>query len=481
MTERSRFLNIRRTLCCWCAIATTVALIAFVSVASAQSTVELASVDRAYENPASAPGNAVLTAKDEKFLDDLEQRGIQFFIDNSNPKTGLMRDRSDARGGREIKQQDDVASIASVGFGLTCFCIASNRGWMPKQEAYDRCLKVIRFLHDHGLQEHGTFYHWVNMETGQREWNSEVSNIDTALLMTGVLTARQYFPKTELAKLATELYDNVDWTWLLRPDGTLSMGWKPEEGMLKAAWTQFNEGPLIYLLGLGSPTHPLPKSSWEAWKRKPVKTFYGLTYLICPPLFTHQYPQCWFDLRGLRDQYADYFRDSQLATIAQRQWMMEDLSKQFPDYGPNMWGLTASDYVNGYTAWGGPPKQGPIDGSVVPAAVAGSLAFEPRLCLDALEYMKQKYGEKAYLKYGFVDAFNPAKMWYNKDVISIDVGPTVLIAENCRSGFVWKLFMSAPEAQAGIKAAGFRALNDQEKQKLSTTSLFFTEESSSGD
>ncbi|HWB55202.1 MAG TPA: glucoamylase family protein, partial [Tepidisphaeraceae bacterium] len=323
-----------------------------------------------------------------------------------------------------------------------------------------------------GLQEHGTFYHWVNMRTGAREWKSEVSNIDTALLIAGVLTARQYFPDTELAKLANELYDNVDWTWLLKPDGTLCMGWHPEDGFINATWGQFNEGPLIYLLGLGSPTHPLPASSWAAWKRDPVTTYAGLTYMHCAPLFTHQYPECWFDLRDVRDEYADYFRDSQLATIAQRQWTANDLSKEFSDYGPNMWGLTASDSEHGYTAWGGPPKQGRIDGSVVPAASAGSLGFEPRICLDALEYMKQQYGDKAYLKYGFVDAFNPENKWYNKDVISIDVGPTVLMAENCRSGFVWKVFMSSPEMRAALKKAGFRSLSPEDKTRLSTTSLF---------
>jgi hypothetical protein len=199
-----------------------------------------------------------------------------------------------------------------------------------------------------------------------------------------------------------------------------------------------------------------------------------MTFIQCPPLFTHQFPQCWFDLRGLRDEHADYFRNAQLATLAQRQWTIDELSKRFPTYGPNVWGLTASDYAEGYTAWGGPPAQGPIDGTVVPCAAAGSLAFEPRLCLDALKEMKQRYGEKGYVKYGFVDAFNPATGWYNADVIGIDVGPTVLMAENCRSGFVWKLFMSSPEAQAAIKAAGLRPYGADEASALSAskTSLF---------
>jgi hypothetical protein len=420
-----------------------------------------------FEDPASVPGKSVLSPEDEKFLDDLQRRGIQFFIDSTDPETGLMSDRAKADGSKP----GDVASIASVGFGLTALCIGVERGWMARQEAYERSLRVLKFLRDRATHEHGHFYHFMEMSTGRRVWECEVSNIDTALLMAGVLTVRQYFPDSELAKVANELYERVEWTWLLEPDGRLKHGWKPETGFLDAHWGAYSEGPvLIHLLGMGSRTHPLPASSWNAWKREPVLTYAGLTFIQCPPLFTHQYPQCWFDLRGMRDEHADYFRNSRLATIAQRQWTIDELQKRFPTYGPNIWGLTASDSKNGYRAWGGPPAQGPIDGSVVPCAPAGSLAFEPRICLDALKEMRQRYGEKGYLKYGFVDAFNPETGWYNPDVIGIDVGPTVLMAENCRSGFVWKTFMSAPEAQAALKAAGLRK-DDDPSAPAPTTSI----------
>jgi hypothetical protein len=349
-------------------------------------------------------------------------------------------------------------------------------------------------------------------------WNCEVSNIDTALLMAGVLTVRQHFPNTDLAKLANELYERVEWPWMLNdrggevraePDlptdsparappskapapGTpwpllLRGGWKPEEGFLKAEWGAYSECPTtIILMGLGSRTHPLPAKAWSAWRREPVFTFAGLTYIQCPPLFTHQYPQCWFDLRGLRDDYANYFKNSQLATIAQRQWSIDELAKQFKTYGPDIWGITASDGPNGYKAWGGPQPDGEldpdIDGVVVPCAAAGSIVFEPKICLDALKAMKQKYGEKAYVKYGFVDAFNPASGWYNPDVIGIDVGPTIVMAENCRSGFVWKTFMSSAEAQRALEAANFRPIDPQHDAALQTTSLFTRRaESGSGD
>lgn len=433
-----------------------------------ETAVQLAAQSRALANRDNPPGKGIFSPDDEKFLDDLQRRGIQFYIDEADPVTGLMPDRAKADGSKG----GDVASIASVGFGLTALCIGEHRGWIDRQDAYDRCFKVLRFLRDHGAQERGTFYHFLHMRTGQRAWNCEVSNIDTALLMAGVLTVRQHFPGTELARLADELFNRVEWGWLMTEDGTLSMGWKPEEGFIKAKWDHYSEGaPLILLLGMGSKTYPLPPEAWKAWRRDSRFTYAGLTYLQCEPLFTHQYPQCWFDLRGLRDDFMDFYRNSQLATIAQRQWTIDELSKKYPWLGPNVWGLTASDTAEGYRAWGGPPgNPAEIDGSVVPCAAGGSLAFEPALCLAVLRELHAKYGERSYLKYGFVDALNPGKEWYNADVLGIDVGPTVVMAENARSGFVWKTFMSSPEAQAALKAAGFRPLTEEELA-VTTSSL----------
>jgi hypothetical protein len=441
--------------------------------ASSASAVELATAAKVFDSPSAPPGSTVLTSDDEKFLDDLQQRSLRFFIDEADRVTGLMPDRAKASGGAV----NGVSSTASVGFGLTALCIGVERGWIPKQDAYDQCLRVLKFL---GTlpHEHGHFYHFIDMRSGQRVWNSEISNIDTALLMGGVITVRQYFPNNELAKFANDLNERVEWTWLMESNGLLRHGYRPESGFIDSHWGAYSEGPvLIHLLGMGSRTHPLPASSWKAWKREPVMTYAGLTYIQCPPLFTHQYPQCWFDLRGLRDDFADYFRNSQLATIAQRQWCMDELGKRYPTYGPEVWGITASDGPDGYKAWGGPDPKGEkdedINGVVGPAAAAGSLPFEPRLCLKALQNMHQKFGTMAYVKYGFVDAFNPGSNWYTSDVIGIDVGPTVVMAENCRSGFVWKVFMSSEEAQKAVKAAGFRPLGPQEADQA-TTSLFNT-------
>jgi hypothetical protein len=451
-------------------LAAAMAIAVAASTLFAQTAAELAERGRVFEDPDSVPGRTVLSSDDEQFLDELQQRGIRFFIDEADPVSGLMPDRSKADGG----PSNNVSSIASVGFGVTALCIGVERGWVPRQEAYDRCLRVLKFLRDKVEHHHGHFYHFMDMRTGKRVWECEVSNIDTALLMCGVLTVRQYFPDTELAKVANDLFERVEWGWLLDDTGQLHHGFKPESGLLEARWGGYSEGPvLIHLLGMGSRTHALPAKSWHAWKRDPVVEYAGLKFIQCPPLFTHQFPQCWFDLRGLRDDHANYFRNARLATIAMRQWTIDELSKRFPKYGPDLWGLTASDYEGGYTAWGGPPAQGPIDGSLVPCAAAGSLAFEPRICLDTLKAMHQQFADKAWKKYGFVDAFNPAKGWYNADVIGIDVGPTVVMAENCRSGFVWKVFMSAPEAQAALKAAGMRPIEPRDSQPA-TTSIFNT-------
>lgn len=448
---------------------TALAMAAFAGFAcAAQPTgeaVELARAGVVFNDPTRNPGDGVFSEEDHAFLDELTRRGVQFFLDEADPVSGLMPDRSRAAGG----PSNGVSSTASVGFGITALTIAESRGWISRDEAYERILRVLKFLRDDVEHVRGHFYHFIDMRTGERVWNCEVSNIDTALLMAGVITVRQHFPDTELAQIADELYRRVEWDWLLDENKHLHMGWTPENGLIPARWNHYNEGPLLILLALGSPTHPIPKEAWDAWYRKPVMNYAGLEWVQCPPLFTHQYKHCWFDLRGLADDYMDFFRNAQLATIAMRQWSIDELSQSWPQYGPDYWGLTASDGKTGYSVWGGPPADGPIDGSVVSAAAAGSLAFEPRICVDVLKALKANHGERAWTKYGFVDAFNPADDWYNQDVIGIDIGPTVLMAENARTGFVWKTFMSAPEARRALEIAGFRPSHGRTKTDPTTS------------
>jgi hypothetical protein len=211
---------------------------------------------------------------------------------------------------------------------------------------------------------------------------------------------------------------------------------------------------MMYLLGLGSSSHPLAPEAWNAWKRTTFE-YDGFRYIgSFAPIFVHQYPQAWFDFRGKRDRYADYFQNSVIATEVHRRFCLE-LAKQFPDYSDDLWGITASDSRNGYVVWGGPPENGPIDGSVAPSAAAGSLPFSPQATLRVLKNIRNRYAPNAWSRYGFVNAFNPLTKWYDTDVIAIDTGITMLMAENLRSGFVWKTFMKSPEAQRGLERAKF--------------------------
>jgi hypothetical protein len=249
----------------------------------------------------------------------------------------------------------------------------------------------------------------------------------------------------------------VDWTWLSEDTSLLPHGWAPEIGFLPYRWDYYSEHMMMYLLGLGSSSHPLPVETWNAWKRTTFE-YDGLRYIgSYAPLFIHQYSQAWFDFRGKRDRYADYFANSVTATEVHYRFCLE-LASQFPDYSDDLWGITASDSQHGYVVWGGPPEVGPIDGTVVPSATGGSLPFLPQPALRVLKNIWKRYGSQAWSRYGPVNAFNPLKNWYDADVIGLDTGITLLMAENLRTGFVWNTFMKNPEARRGFQRAGFTSL-----------------------
>ncbi|MBC8453767.1 DUF3131 domain-containing protein [PVC group bacterium] len=394
------------------------------------------------------------TAQDDSFLNEFERRCFLFFWEEANPENGLIVDsaKADGRG----SDSNSVASIASVGFGLSGICIAEERGWITHADAYARVLTTLKYIWEDLPNEHGFFYHFLNIKTGKRAWKCEVSSIDTALLMAGVLTVRQYYKNTEIAELATKIYERVDWPWMLNGGRRLSMGWKPESGFLETHWDWYSEHMLLYLLAIGSPTHPIDAKIWQEWKRAPVGTFAGKTYLQCPPLFTHQFSPAWIDFRNKRDAFADYWQNSVLATLAQREYCAS-LSDKFPHYSLKLWGLTSADGSEGYKAWGGPPEPADpkINGTIVPCASAGSMPFVPKVCREALEYMHAEYGDKIWKRYGFVDAFNPHTGWTSSIVIGIDVGISLLMIENERSGIVWKNFMQNPEISAAMLKCGF--------------------------
>ena len=396
--------------------------------------------------------------RDERFLEDLERRSFQYFWDQASPATGLVLDRTKTDGTPADEDHRYIASIAATGFGLTAICIGSERGWINRSEARDRVRTTLRFFADRALQEHGWFYHWLDVNTGERRWRSEVSSIDTALLVAGALTARQYFREdAEIVKLATTIYHRIDFPWMLNGHPTLlSMGWHPESGFIKARWDDYSEHPILYLLAIGSPTHPITPEAWYAWKRN-WNEYAGYRYLGKTPLFTYQYSHAWIDFRGRREtrgEHVNYFENSVNATLAHRQFCI-DLAKEFPGYGPNVWGISASDSAKGYVGWGGPPRDPAIDGTVVPYAAAGSLMFVPRIVIDAVKTMRTKY-PRIYGKYGFTDAFNPNTGWVNRDVIGIDLGITLLSAENAKTGNVWRWFMRNIEIRKALDVVGLK-------------------------
>jgi len=391
-----------------------------------------------------------LTPEDDALLDEVERANYLFFWEQADPGSGLVKDRCNIRS----DDQSNVASIAATGFALTALCIAQERGYVSLGDARERVITTLRFLAERMPTHRGFFYHFANIKTGERIWESEISSIDTAILLCGVLTARAHFGSSQITKLGTDIFDRVEWNWLSEDTSLLPHGWSPEGGFLPYRWDYYSELMMMYLLGIGSKSHPLAPEAWDAWKRIPF-VYEGTRFIgSFAPLFVHQYSEAWFDFRGKRDRYIDYFHNSIVATEVHKRFCIE-LGKKFPDYSEDLWGITASDWKNGYVAWGGPPETGPIDGSVVPSAAAGSLPFLPQACLRVLHTIRTKYGQKAWSKYGYVNAFNPLSGWYDHDVIGIDTGITMLMAENLRTGFVWDTFMRNPEAKRGLELAGF--------------------------
>ncbi len=385
------------------------------------------------------------------FVDELERRALLYFQEQTDDISGLTYDRASTKGG----QSHAPASIAATGFALTVWCIADHRHWLVTNEARRRVVKTLKFILTNVPNERGWIYHFVDARTGARMWECEASTIDTALLLHGAIEAREYLQDPEVTRLVNQLYARIDWNWALDGGMTLSHGWRPENGFVPHRWDSFAEMLGMYLLGIGATgPNPLPPATWRAWKRGPIVTYAGRTFIQCPPLFTHQYTQAWFDFRGLSDNGVSYWQNSVDATLAQKEWCASK-TQNYPVWAREVWGVTASDGPRGYSAHGtpfGPADE--FDGTLAPCAAGGSLPFAPRECLRALLKIWVG-GKKVWGRYGFADAFNPKVDWVSTDVVGIDVGITFLMTENLRSGFVWRYFMQAPEVKRGLILAGF--------------------------
>lgn len=394
-----------------------------------------------------------LTAADLVLLEDLERTAFTFFREAAHPETGLVLDRRRADGEREDRT---TASIAATGFGLSVLCIAHARGYAPRDEVRAQVVRTLKWLRDRMPNERGFFYHFHHWGTGERVWKCELSSVDSAILFCGALHARAHFEgDMGIRALADDLFHRAEWPWFLDGQHTLSMGWKPESGFLRARWDHYCELMLIYLLGLGSPTHPLAPETWRAWTR-PEREYEGERFIWSPaPLFAHQFSHAWFDFRGRRDAGIDWFANSAAATRAHVEWSVGQREK-FPKWSRDLWGVTSSDSARGYVGWGGPPSSGPLDGTIVPCAAAGSLPFLPAECLRTLRYQREKHGAAIWKRHGFVDAWNPHNGWVNPDIIGIDAGITALMAANLRDSLVWRTMSRDAAVQRGFDRAGFK-------------------------
>jgi hypothetical protein len=419
------------------------------------------------------------TAADDALLDDISRRSFDFFWEQSDPHTGIVRGRAKNDGTEYAKERRDVGTTGGTGFALTALCIGAERKWVTREAARERVRATLRaYANGPVKHEHGWFYHWLNVTSGERTGAaydaaqfglregsksnrpfSEVSTSDSTWLVAGALTARQYFHEDEeIRRLATQIYERVDYRWMCDGKQTLSHGYMPETGLLPAHYDKYCQLVCMNLLGIASPVaeHAMPAENWYAWERNPNE-YRGAKYIGTSVLWTYQWPFCWWDLRGRREaggSHVDYFENSAIATRAHKRFCVEELAAKFPGcYSENLWGITSSESAKGYKAWGGPPARASIDGSVVPCAAIGSLMFAPDICLPVVREMRERFGEKIYGRYGFADAFHAGNGWVAPDVLAIDVGITLLAIENYRTGNVWRWFMANPETQRALSLA----------------------------
>ena len=402
------------------------------------------------------------TLDDEAFLDLVQRTAFDYFWYETNPENGLVKDRSG---------DPSLSSIAAIGFGLSALTVGIDRGWISREAGRERVLTTLEFFWNspQGPEADATgykgfYYHFLDRQSGQRVGDSELSTIDTALLLGGVLHAQQYFDQadaveTEIRALAEAIYRRVEWPWMQVRSLKICHGWAPEIGFLPYDWGGYNESMILYLLALGSPAFPVSPEAWTAWTSSYAwQTHYGHAFVVFPPLFGHQYSHVWVDFRGIQDTYMrdkglDYFENSRRATLANRAYAIAN-PYGWADYGENVWGLTASDIPSSYSARGAPPPEND-DGTITPTAVGGSFAFTPDESLEALRHMYDTYRTMIWGPYGFKDAFNPSVKWFANDYLGIDQGPIVLMIENYRTGRIWKVFMRHAAIQRGLGRAGF--------------------------
>lgn len=418
----------------------------------------------------------------DDMLDRLQRDANSYFVNEVNPANGLVKD---------CTRPGFPSSIAAVGLALAAYSVGVERGLLTRTEAAARALTTLRFFWNspQGPEPNATgykgfYYHFLDMDTGRRAWDSELSTIDTALLLAGALTAASYFDRDvaeerEIRALADALYRRTDWQWAQNGEATVTHGWKPEGGFLPYRWRGYDEATILYLLGLGSPTYPLPVESYAAYTSTySWKNIYDYELVYAGPLFVHQFSHIWVDFRGLQDEFmrdhgSDYFENSRRATYVQQQYAIRN-PLQFSHHCNCCWGLTASDgpgpatlRIDGierrfydYLARGAP--FGPDDGTIAPWAAVASLPFAPEIVLPTIQNMIRLGVAPSCCSYGLAASFNPTfpgstgeSGWVSPWNYGLNQGPLVLMVENYRSGLIWNLLRRCPYLVAGLTRAGF--------------------------
>lgn len=431
-------------------------------------------------------------------LIELQKRTFDWFVHVTDRERGLTPDRWPT---------ESFCSVAAVGSALTCWPIGVERGWMSREEARTRTLNTIRFFHDApqgpeatGVAGHkGFFYHFLDMRTGTRFGQVELSTVDTALLLGGMLFAARFFDghqveEAEIRRLAQAVYDRVEWDWAVIRPNRITMGWHPETGFIPSDWNVYNEGMIVLLMAIGSTTHPVPASVWDEWCSVYDRSWtedYGPKHLHFGPMFGHQYSHMWIDFRGIRDAWMrdrqaeapglDYFENSVRAVAAQRAYAVANPGG-WDGYSAEVWGITACDGPGdfkqvidarereffSYSARGPGERD---DGTLAPTAALGSYPFAPAEVTACFRAIKDRYGSALYTEWGFLDSFNPTLTeregrlmhgriapgvgWVDGDYLGIDQGPIVIMLENGRSDFVWRHMRGEANLTRGLKRAGF--------------------------
>lgn len=393
----------------------------------------------------------------ESFLDQIQKRTFDYFLKEVHPLNYLVKDRT---------EKGSVFSTGLSGFQFTAYIIGVERGWMERAEAVKRMNRTLDFLMHDISRYHGLVPHWL--DAGGREvWELGMGDVvETTFILAGALSAQQYFDQDNPEEVSfrakvDRFYRDIKWEALLkRPKpgdekGLLPWHWSKKAGPSKLEVRGYNEGMIVYLLAMGAPQNEISSKSWEAWASSYQTGSYGpYEFIACAPLFTHQYSHLWIDFRNIRDRYANYFENSILATLANREF-----SFKANGYSPEIWGLTASEGPNQYKSYGAPPLASAVpvinDGTIAPTAAATSIMFTPYLSIPAMKHMYDEYGDHLWGPYGFKDAFNPNMNWFSDLYLGLDQGPILIAIENYRTGLIWKLFMKNSHIQKGLQAADF--------------------------